>query len=84
MLSVSRDGSIVLLFYNNGHTDKLGYCGRLVVWVMLGRPEGAGMTWTQPELAIWWDGIQLDSRLADGKTYNFIQEIYLYYCIFEQ
>ena len=52
----SRDGSTVLLFYNNGHTDKLGYCGRLVVWVMLGRPQGAGVSWTQPELAIWWDG----------------------------
>ena len=32
-----RDGSIALLFYNNGHTDKLGYCGRLVVWLMLGK-----------------------------------------------
>ena len=27
----------MLLFYNNGHTDKLGYCGRLVVWLMLGK-----------------------------------------------
>ena len=62
VLFVSRDGSIVFLFYNNGHTDKLGYCGRLVVWVMLGLPEGAGVAWTQPEVAIWWDGIQLDNR----------------------
>ena len=29
---------------------------------MLGLPEGAGVSWTQPEVAIWWDGIQLDNR----------------------
>ena len=57
-----RDGHVALLYYNNGHTDKMGYVGRLVVWLTLGRREGAGLTWAQPEIAIWWDGIQLDDR----------------------
>ena len=26
-----------MLYYNNGHTQKLGYVGRLVVWVTLGK-----------------------------------------------
>ena len=57
-----RDGQVALLFYNNGHTDKVGYVGRLVVWLSLGRREGRGLLWAQPELALWWDGIQLDNR----------------------
>ena len=32
-----RCGDWVLLFYNNGQTDKLGYTGRLVVWLVRGR-----------------------------------------------
>ena len=57
-----RGGEVALLFYNNGQTDKVGYTGRLVVWLSLARREEAGLTWAQPEIAIWWDGIQLDNR----------------------
>ena len=57
-----RDGTVALLFYNNGQTDKVGYVGRLVVWLSLARRQGAGLVWAQPELALWWDGIQLDNR----------------------
>lgn len=32
-----RCGDWVLLFYNNGQTEKLGYTGRLVVWLVRGR-----------------------------------------------
>ena len=32
-----RDGNLALLYYNNGHTDKVGYVGRLVVWITVGR-----------------------------------------------
>ena len=31
-----RDGHLALLYYNNGHTDKVGYVGRLVVWITVG------------------------------------------------
>ena len=31
------DGHFALLYYNNGRTDKVGYVGRLVVWLTLGR-----------------------------------------------
>ena len=57
-----RDGHVALLYYNNGLTDKMGYVGRLVVWLSLARREEAGLSWAQPEIAIWWDGIQLDNR----------------------
>ena len=57
-----RDGHVALLFYNNGHTDKVGYVGRLVVWLSLARRQGDGLIWAQPEIALWWDGIQLDNR----------------------
>ena len=41
----------------------------------------SGVTWSQPEIAIWWDGIQLDSRedwnedwaIVDGAGYHDIQ-----------
>lgn len=78
-----RDGSIVMLYYNNGHTDKLGYVGRLVVWLTMGRVDGDTIVWSQPEIALWWDGIQLDSRedwnedwaIVDGAGYHDIQEL---------
>ena len=80
-----RDGSIVLLYYNNGHTDKLGYVGRLLVWVTLGHldTQTGQLAWAQPEVAIWWDGIQLDDRddwnedwaIVDGAGYHDIQEL---------
>ena len=34
-----KDGYFALLYYNNGRTDKVGYVGRLVVWLTLGRVE---------------------------------------------
>ena len=32
-----KDGHFALLYYNNGHTDKVGYVGRLVVWITVGK-----------------------------------------------
>ena len=32
-----RNGDYVLLFYNNGYTDRVGYVGRLVYWITVGR-----------------------------------------------
>ena len=75
---------MVLLYYNNGHTDKLGYVGRLLVWVTLGLQTSTGdLTWAQPEVALWWDGIQLDDRedwnedwaIVDGAGYHDTQEL---------
>ena len=37
-----KDGHFALLYYNNGRTDKVGYVGRLVVWLTLGRVEEDG------------------------------------------
>ena len=37
-----KDGHFALLYYNNGRTDKVGYVGRLVVWLTLGRVEEEG------------------------------------------
>ena len=78
-----RDGHIALLYYNNGHTEKLGYVGRLVVWITLGRIDKGNVWWSQPEIAIWWDGLLLDDRedwnedwaIVDGAGYHDIQEL---------
>ena len=43
--------------------------------------DGTGVTWSQPEVVLWWDGIQLDSRedwnedwaIVDGAGYHDIQ-----------
>ena len=43
--------------------------------------EGSGITWSQPEIVLWWDGIQLDNRedwnedwaIVDGAGYHDIQ-----------
>ena len=80
-----RDGHFAFLFYNNGHTDKVGYVGRLVVWLIIGKlnPDKVIIEWSQPEIAIWWDGILLDDReewnedwaIVDGAGYFDIQEL---------
>jgi hypothetical protein len=74
------DGSAeyVLLFYNNGRTERLGYTGRRVYWLTVGRstPDGH-IRWTQPEVALYWDGVTLDDRpgwnpewaIVDGPGY---------------
>ena len=43
--------------------------------------DGTGVNWSQPEVVLWWDGIQLDSRedwnedwaIVDGAGYHDIQ-----------
>jgi len=32
-----HDEFVVLLYYNNGHTEKVGYTGRLFYWLSVGR-----------------------------------------------
>ena len=47
----------------------------------MGRVEGGAICWSQPEVALWWDGIQLDDRddwnedwaIVDGAGYFDIQ-----------
>ena len=82
-----RDGHFALLYYNNGHTDKVGYVGRLVVWLTVGRVENHQgediILWSQPEVVLWWDGLLLDNRedwnedwaIVDGAGYHDIQEL---------
>lgn len=80
----TQDGFIALLFYNNGHTERLGYVGRLTCWLVLGRPQkNETIAWGQPELILYWDGVQLDSRdewnedwaIVDGSGYADFQEV---------
>ncbi len=68
----------VLLFYNNGRTERLGYCGRRVYWITVGRETDAGtISWNQPEIALWWDGAGYEDRsdwnvdvsIVDGPGY---------------
>ncbi|GMI02626.1 hypothetical protein TrVE_jg13806 [Triparma verrucosa] len=74
------DGSVLLIYYNNGHTEKDGYVGRRYYWYIVGRPvkdHPNKMLWTEPELALWWDREQLDDRpdwnadwaIVDGPGY---------------
>merc|ERR1711892_483506 len=82
-----KDGHIALLYYNNGYTEKVGYVGRLVVWLTIGRVEGQEgkqeIRWSQPEVALWWDGLLLGNRedwnedwaIVDGAGYHDIQEL---------
>lgn len=55
-----KDGTVLLIFYNNGHTEKEGYTGRRYYWYTLGRPANSesnpteSMVWSQPELALWY------------------------------
>ena len=80
---VTRDGHIALLYYNNGQTARVGYTGRLLVWLTLGKVEEGEVRWSQPELVLWWDGVQLGDRedwnedwaIVDGAGYHDIQEL---------
>ena len=79
------DNYFALLYYNNGHTDKVGYVGRLVYWLTLGNLNKSKncICWSQPELVLWWDGILLDNRenwnedwaIVDGAGYADFQEL---------
>ncbi len=68
----------VMLFYNNGRTDRMGYVGRRVYWLTMGRETpGGSIEWGQPELALWWDGTGFEDRpdwnpdwaIVDGPGY---------------
>ena len=79
------DDYYALLFYNNGHTEKVGYVGRLVYWLTLGiaSKDNRFIVWSQPEIVLWWDGILLDNRenwnedwaIVDGAGYADFQEL---------
>ena len=47
------DGSYVMLFYNNGGTDREGYVGRRVYWITTGRTVKDHIHWAQPEIALF-------------------------------
>lgn len=76
----SPDGmhEFVMLYYNNGRTERLGYVGRRVYWLVCGRstPDGH-IRWGQPEIALWWDGTGFEDRpgwnpdwaIVDGPGY---------------
>ena len=74
------DGSaeFALVFYNNGRTERLGYVGRRVYWLTIGRGTVDGtIRWTQPELLLYWDGSGFEDRpdwnadwaIVDGPGY---------------
>ena len=67
-----------LLFYNNGRTERSGYCGRRVLWLSTGRATSEGyIRWHQPEIVLWWDGPGYEDRedwneewsIVDGPGY---------------
>lgn len=67
-----------MLFYNNARTDRLGYTGRRVYWLTVGRESPGGVIrWAQPEIALWWDGAGFEDRpdwnpdwaIVDGPGY---------------
>ncbi len=67
----------VMLFYNNGRTERLGYVGRRVYWITHGRERDGTIEWSQPEIALWWDGTGFEDRpgwnpdwaIVDGPGY---------------
>lgn len=76
----SADGlpEFVMLYYNNGRTERLGYVGRRVYWLVAGRSTAEGLIrWGQPEIALWWDGTGFEDRpgwnpdwaIVDGPGY---------------
>lgn len=80
------DGSAeyVMLYYNNGRTERLGYVGRRVYWLTVGRSTTAGtITWSQPEIALYWDGTGFEDRpewnpdwaIVDGPGYPDFAEL---------
>lgn len=74
----------LLLYYNNGRTDRLGYVGRRVYWLSHGRstPDGH-IGWSQPEVALYWDGTGFEDRpewnpdwaIVDGPGYPDFAEL---------
>lgn len=74
----------VMLYYNNGRTERLGYVGRRVYWLTLGRSTADGhITWSQPEIALYWDGTGFEDRpewnpdwaIVDGPGYPDFAEL---------
>ena len=74
----------LLLYYNNGRTDRLGYVGRRVYWLTHGRSTSDGcICWSQPELALYWDGTGFEDRpewnpdwaIVDGPGYADFAEL---------
>jgi len=75
------NGEVLLIFYNNSHTEKDGYVGRRFYWFALGKPNkqrsGPPLLWSEPELAQFYDGEVLDSgddwnadfAIVDGPGY---------------
>jgi hypothetical protein len=68
----------IMFFYNNGRTERLGYTGRRVYWLTIGRETDTGaIRWSQPEIGLYWDGTALDERpgwnpdwaIVDGPGY---------------
>jgi len=63
----TQDGRLMylLIFYNNGHTERDGYVGRRVYWFVVGtesKTKPKTLTWSQPEIALYWDGEAMDDR----------------------
>lgn len=79
------DGSAeyVMLYYNNGRTDRLGYVGRRVYWLTLGHSTDGVIRWSEPELALYWDGTGFEDRpdwnpdwaIVDGPGYPDFAEL---------
>ncbi len=76
----AADGSAeyVMLYYNNGRTERQGYVGRRVYWLTLGRSTADGLIrWSEPEVALYWDGTGFEERpdwnpdwaIVDGPGY---------------
>lgn len=70
--------AFALAFYNNGRTDRLGYVGRRVYWLTIGRGTADGtISWAEPELLLYWDGSGFEDRpdwnadwaIVDGPGY---------------
>jgi hypothetical protein len=75
-----HDGSVLLVWYNNGHTEREGYVGRRLYWICIGKPTAGAhalIQWSQPELCLWWDGPEYADRpgwnpdwaIVDGPGY---------------
>ncbi len=76
----AADGSTeyVMLYYNNGRTERQGYVGRRVYWLTLGHSTAdALIRWSEPEVALYWDGTGFEERpdwnpdwaIVDGPGY---------------
>jgi hypothetical protein len=76
--SPAGTAEFVMLFYNNARTERLGYTGRRVYWLTVGRESPGGVIrWSQPEIALFWDGTGFEDRpdwnpdwaIVDGPGY---------------